>query len=254
MLSLEAFSRTCFMGSAVCMKLFTPTKYLLRCVPRKIHASAMNTIVCCQLWYFLNPTQLQLFPFTGIGNPRGNENPMLLSMQVLWFRNHNYHADRLIKLFRDNNARYNDEIIYNRARQWNIGEHQVSDCGRPSTTPPPPPPLTCPPQSGKKSVGTKVHCTMCLHDVSHSLIWSRSSPPPPPPRVSRYFRAMRMCAGMRVLNEFLAMLPLLPEHSTGGLYSGALKLTFETASHYLFFRARARARVCVFCSCLTGLL
>lgn len=50
---------------------------------------------------------------------------MLLTMQVLWFRNHNWHANRLLNLFAANNVATNDEIIFNRARQWNIAEHQV---------------------------------------------------------------------------------------------------------------------------------
>ena len=61
----------------------------------------------------------------GIGNPRGNENPMLLSMQVVWFRNHNYITNRLLNVFEGLGVEVNDEILYNRARQWNIAEYQV---------------------------------------------------------------------------------------------------------------------------------
>ncbi|XP_065174926.1 dual oxidase 1-like [Sycon ciliatum] len=62
--------------------------------------------------------------FFRIGNPRGNENPMLLSMQVVWFRNHNYITNRLLNVFEGLGVEVNDEILYNRARQWNIAEYQ----------------------------------------------------------------------------------------------------------------------------------
>jgi hypothetical protein len=33
------------------------------------------------------------------GNKAGFENPAVLALQLMWFRNHNYHADRLNKLY-----------------------------------------------------------------------------------------------------------------------------------------------------------
>ena len=51
---------------------------------------------------------------------------MLLAMGVIWFRNHNYHADRLRHEWDAQGVSYNDEILFNRARQWNVAEHQVS--------------------------------------------------------------------------------------------------------------------------------
>lgn len=58
--------------------------------------------------------------FNGLGNPRGNENPFMLSFGVLWFREHNRHARRLAAAHPD----WSDEKIFNRARQWIIAEHQ----------------------------------------------------------------------------------------------------------------------------------
>lgn len=57
-----------------------------------------------------------------MGNPRGNENPFLLTFGVLWFRLHNAIA-RQIKL----HPRYNGwtgEKIYNEARKWVIALQQ----------------------------------------------------------------------------------------------------------------------------------
>ena len=55
-----------------------------------------------------------------IGNPRGNENPMLLSFAIIFFRLHNQIAERL------NNEDYgDDEQIFNEARRRVIAYHQV---------------------------------------------------------------------------------------------------------------------------------
>ncbi len=45
---------------------------------------------------------------------------MLLAIAILWFRNHNYHADRLAALHPD----WTDEQLFLEARRWNIGENQ----------------------------------------------------------------------------------------------------------------------------------
>ena len=58
----------------------------------------------------------------GIGNPRGNENPYLLTMGVMWFRYHNYWARRL----QSENPDWDDERIFNTARKMVIGVYQVS--------------------------------------------------------------------------------------------------------------------------------
>ena len=64
------------------------------------------------------------FAFTllaGLGNPRGNENPFLLTMGVLWFRYHNYKARQLAAV----HPEYDDEELFNEARKWVIAVQQV---------------------------------------------------------------------------------------------------------------------------------
>ena len=63
----------------------------------------------------------------GIGNPRGNENPFLLTMGILWFRVHNFWAERLYQFGEslDEPGLYaDDEWLYNRARMLTIATHQ----------------------------------------------------------------------------------------------------------------------------------
>ena len=73
------------------------------------------------------------FHLTAIGNPRGNENPFLLTMGILWFRVHNWWARRLYRFYYNNrnNASFHfeeewgmDEWLFNRARQFTIATHQ----------------------------------------------------------------------------------------------------------------------------------
>ena len=61
------------------------------------------------------------FTFAELGNPRGNENPFLLTFGILWFRYHNYKA-RQIKAV---NPDWSDEKLFNEARRWTIGVYQV---------------------------------------------------------------------------------------------------------------------------------
>lgn len=66
--------------------------------------------------------------FSGLGNPRGFENPFLLSFGVLWFRLHNYHAREMVKrmgLTSDADLERYDEIIFNEARKFTVAIHQV---------------------------------------------------------------------------------------------------------------------------------
>lgn len=68
------------------------------------------------------------FP-TAIGNPRGDENPFLLSMGILWFRVHQYWAQQLRQAYLDNPTAYpeeyeEDEWLFNRARQFTIATYQ----------------------------------------------------------------------------------------------------------------------------------
>ena len=47
------------------------------------------------------------FNVSGFGNPRGNENPFLMSLGILWFRYHN----RLAARFKDENPDWEDEQV-----------------------------------------------------------------------------------------------------------------------------------------------
>ena len=63
-------------------------------------------------------------PATGqftFGDPRGSENPDLMSIQTLFIREHNWHATRLAQLHPD----WTGEQIYQRARSIVIAEEQV---------------------------------------------------------------------------------------------------------------------------------
>lgn len=81
----------------------------------------------------------------GLGNPRGNENPFLLSFGILWYRFHNAVANKTAdilwdayqntkvqsefgfqkKYSRDDFLKHYDEKIFNEARKWVIATHQV---------------------------------------------------------------------------------------------------------------------------------
>ncbi|XP_033120574.1 dual oxidase 2-like isoform X2 [Anneissia japonica] len=58
--------------------------------------------------------------FFKLGNPRGDENPYLLTFGILWYRWHNYWAD----VIKSRNPDWNDEQIFNEARKWVIGTYQ----------------------------------------------------------------------------------------------------------------------------------
>ena len=59
--------------------------------------------------------------FMLFGNPRTQENPMGLSLAVLWYRTHNYHADRI----QATHPTWTDEEVFLEARKWTIAEQQV---------------------------------------------------------------------------------------------------------------------------------
>ena len=62
-----------------------------------------------------------------IGNPRGQENPFLLSMGILWYRVHQWWARQLSKNLPDNDniMEYDeDEWLFNRARQFTVATYQ----------------------------------------------------------------------------------------------------------------------------------
>ncbi|XP_064595545.1 dual oxidase 2-like [Liolophura sinensis] len=55
-----------------------------------------------------------------LGNPRGNENPFLLTWGIVWFRYHNWWAKKLKSEHKD----WGDEKLFNEARKWVIGVYQ----------------------------------------------------------------------------------------------------------------------------------
>nr|XP_027204017.1 peroxidase-like [Dermatophagoides pteronyssinus] len=54
------------------------------------------------------------------GDERANQQPLLLTMQTIWLRNHNNHAMRLSQI----NPHWNDEQLYQEARRLTIAEIQ----------------------------------------------------------------------------------------------------------------------------------
>ena len=64
-----------------------------------------------------------IFFCTAIGNPRGDENPFLLSMGILWFRVHQYWA-RTLRETLTHELSEEDEWLFNRARQFTIATYQ----------------------------------------------------------------------------------------------------------------------------------
>lgn len=55
-----------------------------------------------------------------VGDNRGNQNASLLTHHLMWVRNHNYHVDKLEKMF----PSWSDEQIFNAARALNEAEWQ----------------------------------------------------------------------------------------------------------------------------------
>ncbi|XP_015596349.1 dual oxidase [Cephus cinctus] len=58
--------------------------------------------------------------FFKLGNPRGNENPFLLTFGIIWFRWHNHLAKHIKRL----HPNWDGETIYNEARKWAIATQQ----------------------------------------------------------------------------------------------------------------------------------
>ncbi|XP_020296286.1 dual oxidase-like [Pseudomyrmex gracilis] len=58
--------------------------------------------------------------FFKLGNPRGNENPFLLTFDVIWFKWHNVLATHIKRL----NPSWRSDRIYNEARKWVIATQQ----------------------------------------------------------------------------------------------------------------------------------
>ncbi|XP_072402675.1 dual oxidase 2-like [Diabrotica undecimpunctata] len=58
--------------------------------------------------------------FFKLGNPRGNENAYLLTFGIMWFRWHNYLAERIYHHHSD----WSSEKIFNEARKWVVATQQ----------------------------------------------------------------------------------------------------------------------------------
>ncbi|XP_047475214.1 dual oxidase 2-like [Penaeus chinensis] len=59
--------------------------------------------------------------FFKLGNPRGNENPFLLTFGIVWFRWHNHVARYLRRVHRG----WSGERVFNEARKWVIATYQA---------------------------------------------------------------------------------------------------------------------------------
>ena len=76
------------------------------------------------MFYTANLTDFK-FVYAAIGNPRGDENPFLLTMGILWYRVHQWWARQLYNNAPDNVDEYEeDEWLFNRARQFTIATYQ----------------------------------------------------------------------------------------------------------------------------------
>jgi len=70
---------------------------------------------------FANKNQINFYvSISGLGNPRGHENPFLLTMGVIWFRWHNLLAQEL----KSAHPKWTDTKIFDEARKWVIASHQ----------------------------------------------------------------------------------------------------------------------------------
>lgn len=58
--------------------------------------------------------------FLELGNPRGNENPFLLTFGIIWFRWHNYIATHIKNRYPE----WSSDKIFNEARKWVIATQQ----------------------------------------------------------------------------------------------------------------------------------
>lgn len=59
--------------------------------------------------------------FQGLGDRMGNETPFMLSLEILWFRYHNYLANEL----RKNNTDWDDHTLFLEAKIRNVATFQV---------------------------------------------------------------------------------------------------------------------------------
>eukprot|EP00731_Ephydatia_muelleri_P031983 Em0023g490a len=88
----------------------------------------LNSKVLLPLSNMPPPANHSLFSsgrFWALGNIRGNENPFLLSLGLLWFRVHNMWARYLVSFANIRKGNWlDDEFIFNRARQFTIATYQ----------------------------------------------------------------------------------------------------------------------------------
>lgn len=70
------------------------------------------------------PKQHFSIVYVAIGNPRGDENPFLLTMGILWYRVHQFWARQLRAAKRPEELSKEDEWLFNRARQFTIATYQ----------------------------------------------------------------------------------------------------------------------------------
>ena len=61
--------------------------------------------------------------FKGLGDRMGNESPFLLSLNIMWFRHHNWLARNL----RDQHLEWDDHTVFAEARIRNIATFQVKN-------------------------------------------------------------------------------------------------------------------------------
>ena len=85
-------------------------------------------ILICKSFHIMIIIILLLYYHTVMGNPRGNENPFLLSMGILWYRVHQWWARQLYNTLNadaDQRPEFDDdEWLFNRARQFTIATYQ----------------------------------------------------------------------------------------------------------------------------------
>ena len=68
-----------------------------------------------------NSSNFIFFTFTVLGDPRSNQNPALLAFSVVFYRWHNFLAERIQEQHPD----WTDEDIFQRARRFVIASLQV---------------------------------------------------------------------------------------------------------------------------------
>lgn len=82
----------------------------------------MSSISPTLSWFFFfSFKQYCAYVSVGLGNPRGNENPFLLTFGIIWFRWHNKVAENLSA----EHPTWTDETLFLEARKRVVAQHQV---------------------------------------------------------------------------------------------------------------------------------